>query len=255
MRTLRDRSCLRNGLASTPEASCGIRTCTIVDRLLETGPVAVFSLAPELPGALELIDRLVGRGVVVSAAHSDASAEEARRAFDAGVRAITHTWNGMRPLLHRDPGVVGAALAHPSVHLGLIGDGIHVAPEVLHLTWRAARGRICLVTDAVEAAGAPDGTYHIGPVVIERRDGRVYDLDGRVGGGTTPLLEAVRLAVGSGIDLVDAIAAATSVPAVLLGLADVGVLHVGGPADLLVLDEALDLRQVIIAGQVLASVD
>lgn len=227
----------------------------LAERLLDAGPVSIFSLAPELPGALELIDRLVRRGVVVSAAHSDASAKEAKRAFDAGVRATTHTWNGMRPLLHRDPGIVGAALANPKVHLGLIGDGVHVAPEVLHLTWKAAPGRICLVTDAVEAAGAPDGIYHIGPVVIERRDGRVYDLDGRVGGGTTPLLEAVRLAVSSGIPLVDAVAAATGVPAALLGLEEVGVLRVGGPADLLILDDTLELQRSMIAGRVLANVD
>ena len=194
----------------------------LADRLLAAGPVVIFSLAPELPGALPLIARLAGQGVVVSAAHSDATAAEAAAGFAAGARATTHTWNGMRPLLHRDPGIVGAALANPDVSIGLIGDGVHVAPEVLLITWRAARDRVCLVTDAVAAAGAPDGRYRIGTVVIERRDGRVLDLEGRVGGGTTPLLEAVRLAVAAGIPFVDAVAAATSVPATLLGRRDAG---------------------------------
>jgi N-acetylglucosamine-6-phosphate deacetylase len=224
----------------------------LTDRLLDAGPVVIFSMAPELSGALPLIAHLAGRGVVVSAAHSDATVAEATQGFAAGVRATTHTWNGMRPLLHRDPGIVGAALANPDVHIGLIGDGIHVAPEALLITWRAARGRICLVTDAVAAARAPDGRYRIGEVIIERQGGRVLDLAGRVGGGTTPLLEAVRLAVDSGIPLVHAAAAATRVPAVLLGRADAGVLRPGGRADLLVLSEQLELEAVLVAGQEIA---
>ena len=171
------------------------------DRLLAAGPVSILSLAPELPGALTLIRRLAMRGVVVSAAHTDATADAAREAIDAGVRMSTHTWNGMRPLLHRDPGIVGVVLTDPRVSIGLIGDGVHVAREALDITWRAAADRVCLVTDAVAAARAPDGRYRIGDVVIERRDGRVLDLQGRVGGGVTPLLEAVRIAIGMGIPL------------------------------------------------------
>lgn len=235
-----------------PRAGLRLPDIALAEDFLESGIVSIFSLAPELPGALGLIEHLVGRGIVVSAAHSDASVEQADLAFAAGVRATTHTWNGMRPLLHRDPGLIGAALRHPAVSIGLIGDGVHVAPEVLHLTWAAATGRICLVTDAVEAAGAPDGRYHIGSVVIERRGGRVFDLDGRVGGGTTPLLEAVRLAIASGVAPVHAFAAASSVPAALLGLEDIGILRVEGPADLLVLDDDLVLQRVLLGGQVLA---
>jgi len=227
----------------------------LTDRLLGAGPVVIFSLAPELTGALPLIAHLAAAGIVVSAAHSDATAAQATEAFAAGVRSTTHTWNGMRPLLHRDPGIVGAALTNPDVHIGLIGDGLHVAPEVLLITWRAARGRICLITDAVAAARAPDGRYRIGEVVIERRDGRVLDLEGRVGGGTTPLLHAVRLAVDAGIPLVDAVAAATSIPAALLDRQDAGVLRPGSRADLLVLSDDLELTSVLMAGREIAHAD
>jgi N-acetylglucosamine-6-phosphate deacetylase len=116
------------------------------------------------------------------------------------------------------------------------------------LTWRAAGDRVCLTTDAVAAAGAPDGTYSIGEVVIERRDGRVLDLDGRVGGGTTPLLEAVRIAVSSGIPVPVALAAVTTNPATMLGRTDVGRLHPGARADLVILDDDLALRSVLMAG-------
>jgi N-acetylglucosamine-6-phosphate deacetylase len=214
----------------------------LIDRVLDAGPLAILTLAPELPGAIELIGDLAGSGVVLSAGHTDASTEVARRAFDAGVRMTTHTWNGMRPLLHRDPGVLGAALTDPRVSIGLIGDGVHVDREVLDLTWRAAGDRICLVTDAVAAARAPDGRYRIGDIVIEREGDRVLDLEGRVGGGVTPLLEAVRIAIDLGVPLTTAFASATSRPAALVGRPELGVLRVGGPADLLVLDEDLRLE-------------
>jgi N-acetylglucosamine-6-phosphate deacetylase len=224
----------------------------LVDRLLAAGPLAILSLAPELDGALPLITDVAARGVVVSAAHTDATAEQAREGFEAGIRATTHTWNGMRPLGHRDPGIVGAALARRGIAIGLVGDGVHVAPEVMALTWRAAGERICLTTDAVAAAGAPDGTYSIGAVVIERRDGRVLDVDGRVGGGTTPLLEAVRIAVGLGAALPAALAAVTTNPARLLGRSDVGRLIPGARADLVILDDDLARRAVLLDGREIA---
>jgi N-acetylglucosamine-6-phosphate deacetylase len=224
----------------------------LTDRLLEAGPVSIVTLAPELPGALELVRRLVARDVMVSAGHSDATAAEAAAGFAAGIRATTHTWNGMRPVDRREPGIVGAALVDPSVHVGLIGDHVHVAPEVALMTWRAAAGRVYLVTDAVAAARASDGSYRIGEVTIERRDGRVNDLQGRVGGGTTSLLECVRLAVGTGVALLDAVAAATSVPASLVNRPDLGVIRPGTRADLLIVSDALELRTVVVGGQELA---
>ena len=99
-----------------------------------------MTLAPELPGAGELIDRLLERGVVVSLGHSDATAAQANAAFDRGARAVTHLFNAMRPFLHRDPGIVGAALARDDVVVSIIVDGIHLAPETARVAWRAARG-------------------------------------------------------------------------------------------------------------------
>ena len=112
-----------------------------------------MTLAPELPGRAELIELLRARGVVVSCGHSDATAAEAHRAFDQGAATVTHLFNAMRPLTHRDPGIVGAALARPDVVVQIIVDGVHLAPEVVQLVWRAAAGRVALVTDAMAAAG------------------------------------------------------------------------------------------------------
>jgi N-acetylglucosamine-6-phosphate deacetylase len=117
------------------------------------------------------------------------------------------------------------------------------------MTWRTAPGRVYLVTDAVAAAQAPDGSYRIGEVTIESRAGRVHDLRGRVGGGTTSLLDCVRLAVESGVGLVEAVRAASSVPAALVGRSDLGVLEPGSSADLLVVSDALELQVVLIGGR------
>ena len=113
----------------------------------------LFTLAPELPGALELVDLLVARGITVSAGHSDATADEANAAFDRGVGTVTHLFNAMRPFSHRDPGVAGVALARPDVIVQVILDGVHLAPDTVRLVWRAAGGRLALVTDAVAGAG------------------------------------------------------------------------------------------------------
>ena len=134
----------------------------LLERLLAAGPVRLMTLAPELPGADELIDLLRTRGIAVSIGHSDATAAQAHAAFDHGVRSVTHIFNAMRPLGHRDPGVVGAALARSDVIVCIILDGYHLAAETVALVWRAAAGRVALVTDAVAGAGAADGSYSLG---------------------------------------------------------------------------------------------
>ena len=118
-----------------------------------------ITLAPELPGALELVDLLHERGVVVSCGHTDATAAEAHAAFDRGVGTVTHLFNAMRPLGHRDPGIAGAALVRDDVIVQVILDGHHLARETAQLVWRAAAGRVALVTDAIAAAGTGDGSY------------------------------------------------------------------------------------------------
>ena len=143
----------------------------LLGRLLDAGGVHQMTLAPELPGAFELIDLLLARGVVVSAGHTDASAAEAHLAFDRGVRTVTHLFNAMRPLVPRDPGIALAALARTDVSIQLIADMHHVAGDTLLVAWRAARGRIALVTDAVAATAMGDGDFALAgaPARLDRR--------------------------------------------------------------------------------------
>src|SRR5262249_30469155 len=164
----------------------------LMTRLLEAGPVAHVTLAPELPGALELVDLLVSRGVVVACGHSDATAEEAEAAFARGARAVTHPFNAMRPLRPRDPGIAGAALADPDVTVQLIADGAHLADEVVRFVFAAARGRVQLVTDAIAAATLGDGRYRLGRVEVVVRDGIARGAGGMLARSGGTMDEAVR---------------------------------------------------------------
>jgi N-acetylglucosamine-6-phosphate deacetylase len=220
----------------------------VLERLLAAGPVAQMTLAPELPGGLELIDLLSERGVVVSLGHSNATAEEAHSAFDRGARTVTHLFNAMRPFGHRDPGLAGAALAREDVVVQLILDGHHVADEVAQVVWRSAPGRVALVTDAVAATGVGDGRYRLGIVDVEVRDGVARRADGVLAGSVLTMLEAVRKLHELGAPLAAAVAAATAVPARVAGRA-LGTLAPGAAADLLILDDRLDLQGVFVAGK------
>jgi N-acetylglucosamine-6-phosphate deacetylase len=222
----------------------------LLERLLAAGPVRLYTLAPELPGALELVDLLVARGVTVSAGHSDATADEARAAFDRGVTTVTHLFNAMRPLNHRDPGVAGVALARPDVIVQIILDGVHLAPDTVRLVWAAAGGRLALVTDAVAAAGLTgDGSYRLGDVAVEVRDGVVRrDGDGVLAGSVLTMIEAVRNLHALGVPLEAALDAATAVPARVVG-ADAGRIEIGAPADVVVLSEELEVERVLVGGE------
>jgi N-acetylglucosamine-6-phosphate deacetylase len=220
----------------------------LLERLLAAGPVSTMTLAPELPGALELVELLHARGVVVSCGHSDATAVQASLAFDRGVGTVTHLFNAMRPLSHRDPGIVGAALARDDVIVQLILDGTHIADETARVVWRAAAGRVALVTDAIAAAGVGDGTYRLSGVDVGVRGGVARRGDGVLAGSVLTMLQAVRNLHLLGVPLVDAVAAATSVPARAVRRPSLGVLTLGGDADLVVLDDRLELRAVLVAG-------
>src|SRR5579862_8735816 len=221
----------------------------LLDRLLDGGPVRLMTLAPELPGAFTLISRLLERNVTVSLGHSDATAEQATEAFDLGVGTVTHLFNAMRPFLHRDPGIVGAALARDDVIVQLILDGIHLASETVQVVWRAAPGRVALVTDSITAAGASDGAYSFGSLDIQVTEGAVRGPDGVLAGSVLTMIEAVRNLHALGASLPEAIDAATRVPATVLGLEDVGRLTVGGPADLVVLNDRLEIERVLVGGE------
>jgi len=221
----------------------------LLERLLAAGPVRLMTLAPELPGANELIDRLLLGGVAVSAGHTDATAAEAELAFERGVRAVTHLFNAMRPFRHRDPGLAGAALAREDVVVQIILDGVHLAEETARVTWRAARGRVALVTDAVAAAGMGDGIYYLGGAEIEVRDGVARSFDDVLAGSALTMIEAVRNLHALGASLGEAVTAATAVPARVLGAPHLGKLGVGLAADLVVLDDNLEIERVCVGGE------
>jgi N-acetylglucosamine-6-phosphate deacetylase len=221
----------------------------LLERLLDAGPVRMMTLAPELPRALELIDVLCERNVVVSCGHSDATAEQADAAFDRGARTVTHVFNAMRPLSHRDPGIVGAALVRDDVIVQMIGDGIHLADATISLVWRAAAGRVALVSDAVAAASARDGSYSLGSVELSVKDGAVRGPEGILAGSVQTMIEGVRNLHALGAPLEGALEAASTVPARVLGLPLAGRLDVGLPADIVILDDNLEIECVFVAGE------
>jgi N-acetylglucosamine-6-phosphate deacetylase len=229
---------------------CSAPDLALLRRLLEDGPVSEMTLAPELHGAFELIDELVGRGVTVSCGHSDATAAEAHLAFDRGARTVTHLFNAMRASTSRDPGIAYAALARADVAVQLIVDGHHLAPETVTVAWRAAGGRLALVTDAVAAAAAGDGEFMVGSVRVRAEGGVVRGEDGRLAGSALTMVDAVRNLHALGASLEDALAAASSVPARIAGRPDLGRLAPGAPADVVVLDDRLEILRVLVDGAV-----
>lgn len=214
------------------------------------GRVSTMTIAPELDRASETIDALLERGVVVSLGHTDATAAFAHAAFDQGASTVTHLFNAMRPFHQRDPGLAGAALARADAVVQLIADGVHLAPEALLTAWRAARGRVALVSDAIAAAGLGDGRFRIGTVDVEVAGGVSRQSDGVLAGAVRPLAWGLRLLVELGVPIVEAVDAVTRTPARVLGRErDVGVLRPGMPADLVVLDDDFAVERVLLAGE------
>ena len=208
-----------------------------------------MTVAPELPGALEVIDELVRSGIVAALGHSDATYDQARAAMDRGAALVTHVFNGMRPLEHREPGLVGAAL-ESDLACELINDGIHTHPAIARLV--AGRpGRLVLVTDAMAAAGAGDGVFSLGgePVQVTARQARLVTT-GTLAGSTLTMDEAVRRAVlESNLPIEAASQAASASPARVMGIGDrVGAIRAGLEADLVVLDDELRPVEVMASG-------
>ncbi len=220
----------------------------LLQRLLAAGPVSHVTLAPELPGAFELVDLLRERGVTVSCGHSNATAAEAREAFARGAKTVTHIFNAMRPFAAREPGLAGAALVSSDVVVQVILDGVHLADDTARLVWQAAGGRVALVTDAIAAAGAGDGRYTLAGVDFEVEDGVARSADRVLAGSTVPMIEAVRNLVTLGAPLDAALAAATSVPARIAARPELGTLAPGSAADIVVLDDSLEIVRVLVRG-------
>jgi N-acetylglucosamine-6-phosphate deacetylase len=210
------------------------------------GTVRMVTLAPERRQGIEAVRLLDDAGVVVAIGHTNARYDRVREAIDAGATCATHLFNAMRPVNHRDPGPVVALTGDERVTNELILDGVHVHAAAAAFAVRAAQGRIVLVTDAMAAAAGDDGDYQLGdvPVRVVDRVARLVD-GGAIAGSTLTMDRAVEFAVRQvGLPLVDALAAATSTPARMIGLTDRGRLEVGARADLCHLDPGLDLTAV-----------
>lgn len=224
-----------------------------IDELLDAaaGTLRQVTLAPELPGAIDAISRLTGSGVVAAVGHTEADLAQTRAAFDAGARILTHAFNGMPGIHHREPGPVIAAIDDPRVTLELVLDGHHVHPDVAELLFRGAPGRVALITDSMAAAASADGDYRLGSLNVTVRDGLAM-LSGTstIAGSTLTQDAALRNAVVlSGLSRVEAVAAMTAVPARALGLESrFGLLEGGYPADVVVLDDDLRVTAVWAAG-------
>ncbi|HWL76599.1 N-acetylglucosamine-6-phosphate deacetylase [Microbacterium sp.] len=223
-----------------------------VDRLLEAGrgTIRQATIAPELDGADDAIRRFVDAGVAVAIGHTDADADAATRAFDAGATIVTHAFNAMRGIHHRAPGPVVAALRDDRVTLELIPDGVHVDLSLVAVAFDAAPGRIALVTDAMAAAGASDGRYELGGLDVEVADGvaRLSD-GGAIAGSTLTQDEALRNVVATGVELDVALTALSATPARAIGRRDLGRLGIGSVADAVLLDEELRVQRVWVAGE------
>jgi N-acetylglucosamine-6-phosphate deacetylase len=208
----------------------------VFDRLFEAaeGQVRLMTLAPELPGAAELTAHATGRGVCVSLGHSNATAAETRAAIAAGATSATHTFNAMRALDHREPGILGTVLAGDSLFAELICDGIHSMPEMTKIWWRAkGPERAILVTDAMSAAGMPDGEYRLGGLTVQVANGRAMS-GGVLAGSVLTLDRALQNFLAfTGATLEQGLRLLTVNPARLAGLgAEAGSLASGGAANL-----------------------
>jgi N-acetylmuramic acid 6-phosphate etherase/N-acetylglucosamine-6-phosphate deacetylase len=219
--------------------------------LVSKGHVSMVTLAPELPGALALVAELRRLGVVVSLGHTLATAAEAQAAVDAGASAVTHLFNGMGGVSARSPGLAGLALSDTRLRAQIIADGVHVADEVVVTAFRAAAGRCSLVTDATSLAGSQGlvvGPAVLGEVPLVPVGRAAHRPDGALAGGATTLMDAVRRLASTSLALPEVLAAATEKPALVIGRDDVGHLRAGAPADVVVLDDDLSVRAVLVRG-------
>jgi len=229
----------------------------VFDRLCDAaeGHVRLITIAPEMPGAVELVTHATARGVRVSLGHSNATAAETRAAIAAGAVSATHTFNAMRPLDHREPGILGTVLTDDSLFAELICDGIHSAPEIAKLWWRAkGQERAILVTDAMSAAGMPDGEYRLGGLIVQVADGRATS-DGVLAGSVLTLDCALaNFLAFTGATLDQGLRLLTNNPAALTGFtSEVGRVAAGAPANLIAVSPQGRLEASFINGSLVSA--
>ena len=236
-----------------PPADLKEPSIELFDRFFEAanGHVTLMTLAPELPGAIELARHAIAKGVRISMGHSTATKAETVAGIEAGATNCTHTFNAMRPLDHREPGILGTALADPRLFAEIICDGIHTHPDMVRIWWRAkGADRALLVTDAMSAAGMPDGQYKLGGIDVEVANNRAMANGVLAGSVLTLDLALANLIEFTNAPLTDALKALTRNPAQLVGLTDkAGSLSASSPANLVALDARGHLQASIIGGQ------
>jgi N-acetylglucosamine-6-phosphate deacetylase len=214
--------------------------------------IKMVTIAPELPGGMELISFLKEQEIITAIAHSDATYDEAKQAFTAGATHVTHCFNGMRPIHHRDPGLVVAAFEEKHVSLQAIVDEIHLHPAIIRLMHRlkGSEGMV-LITDALQAMGMGDGNYVFGGHNVTVSEGIARLEDGTLASSTVTMNQALRHTVETGISLKDAVHMASATPADILGLIHKGKVAAGFDADLLLLDDEFQVQWTMIDGQIL----
>jgi len=219
-----------------------------LERLLRaaSGNARILTIAPELFGAMPCIDAARSLGMVVSIGHTDATYEQARVAVAHGAHHATHVYNGMRPFTHRDPGVIGAVLTTPELTAELIADGVHVDEVAMKVLLQAkGAGGIVLISDGISATGMPDGSYMLGDQEVAVSGGICRTADGKLAGSTLTLDRSLRNVVRLGVPLADTVRMLTLNPATVLGIEfKKGVLRTGADADIVLLNDALEVTQV-----------
>ncbi|HOQ23483.1 MAG TPA: N-acetylglucosamine-6-phosphate deacetylase [Bacillota bacterium] len=243
----------RQAGAQPPEYLCGADQEFYRLILEYLGVIKTVTLAPEVTGGLALAYKLKELGVYPSLGHTGASADLAREAFAGGVQRVTHLFNAMPGIHHREPGLAVEALLNEDVFVELIADGVHVAPRMVEMVWRLKGAkRVCLVSDAVRPAGLPDGEYTCRRQVMTVQDQQIRLVDGTLAGGYLTLAEAVRNLVAWGkIPLREGVEMVTATPARAVGLADsLGSLAPGRRGDLVVLDHNLQVVFTMLCGKV-----
>ncbi|WP_370681870.1 N-acetylglucosamine-6-phosphate deacetylase [Comamonas sp. GB3 AK4-5] len=227
--------------------SSAVATRDEVEEYLAAAPIRIVTLAPELPGHLDIVALLARHGVRVQLGHTLGSYEDAIAALQQGASGFTHLFNAMTALEHRAPGMVAAALAHAEF-AELIPDLLHVHPGAIRAALRAIP-RLYAVTDATAAAGMPDGSYHLGEQTVFKTRGSVRLADGTLAGSALTMDQALRNLVDIGLALEDASRRVSLYPAQYLGLADRGLLAIGAWADITVLNRDLEVKAVFVEGE------
>jgi N-acetylglucosamine-6-phosphate deacetylase len=220
--------------------------------LKESGSlIRMVTLAPELPGGLEMVSFLKDRGIIASVAHSDATYEEAKQAFQSGASHVTHCFNGMRPIHHRDPGIVVAAFEENHVSVQAIVDNVHLHPAIVRLLHRVkGSDKMVLITDALQAMGMGDGTYLFGGHEVRVSQGVAKLADGTLASSTVTMNEALAKTVRTGIPLKDAVIMATRTPADILGLSHKGRIAPNADADLVLMNEDFEVMWTMVGGRI-----